>query len=169
LAVSLISSPTTSSNEARALQAQLARDAIEAERAGDVIKAQIARKSFRLVAWMDSIPGDQLLIELFGYSAHVFAWIDHCRQVGKALVRGRERRAAHPQPTLQPVPAQAGVRSRRQRRPSIKRMIVAAERSGKTVTSITTPDGVTLRFGEGEPTEANNPWLAGIDDKVTKQ
>jgi hypothetical protein len=66
-----------------------------------------------------------------------------------------------------PLPSQP--KRHRQRRPSIKRMIVAAERSGKTVTSITTPDGVTLRFGEGEPTEANNPWLAGIDDKVTKQ
>ena len=48
-------------------------------------------------------------------------------------------------------------------------MIAAAERAGKNVTSVTTPDGVTLRFGESEPTEVNNPWLAGIDDKVTKQ
>ena len=30
-------------------------------------------------------------------------------------------------------------------------MIAAAERSGKTVTSITTPDGITLHFGKGEP------------------
>jgi hypothetical protein len=65
-----------------------------------------------------------------------------------------------------PLPSQP---KRRQRKPSIKRMIAAAEQGGKTVTSITTPDGVTLRFGESEPTEANNPWLVGIDDKVTKQ
>jgi hypothetical protein len=58
---------------------------------------------------------------------------------------------------------------RRARRPSIRKQIAAAERGGKTVTSITTPDGVTLRFGEGEAaTEANNPWP--LDDfKVTKQ
>src|SRR5262245_2645993 len=57
---------------------------------------------------------------------------------------------------------------RRRRRPSIGRMIAAAERSGKKVTSITMPDGVTLRFGESESTEASNPWLAGIDDKAAK-
>jgi hypothetical protein len=56
---------------------------------------------------------------------------------------------------------------RRQRRPSIGRMIAAAERGGKNVTSITTPDGMTLRFGESEPTEASNPWLADL--KVIKQ
>jgi hypothetical protein len=48
-------------------------------------------------------------------------------------------------------------------------MIAAAERGGKTVTSVTTPDGVTLHFGKGEAaTEANNPWLADIE-KATKQ
>jgi hypothetical protein len=56
---------------------------------------------------------------------------------------------------------------RRQRRPSIGRMI-AAERGGKNVTSITTPDGVTLHFGKGESTEASNPWLDDLN-KVTKQ
>jgi tripartite-type tricarboxylate transporter receptor subunit TctC len=35
-------------------------------------------------------------------------------------------------------------------------------------TCVTTPDGVTLKFGEPEPTEATNPWLADLD-KVTKQ
>ena len=58
---------------------------------------------------------------------------------------------------------------RRQRKPSIKKMIAAAERAGKSVTSITTPDGTTLYFGKVEDTEASNPWLVGIDDKVTKQ
>ena len=65
-------------------------------------------------------------------------------------------------PTTVPAPT----KPRRQRKPSISKMIAAAERGGKTVTSITTPDGVTLHFGKVEPTEANNPWLAGIDDKV---
>ena len=137
--------------------AQYKRDAIEAQIAGDVIKAQSARKSFRFVASMDSTPPERLLIELFGYSEHVFAWQRYQRQLGKSLIhRGRAFPSQPPS-------------KRRQRRPSIKRMIAAAERSGKTVTSITTPDGVTLRFGESEPTEANNPWLVGIDDKVTKQ
>ena len=59
-------------------------------------------------------------------------------------------------------------RRRRQRKPNIRRMIAAAERGGKNVTSITTPDGVTLHFGKGEPTEASNPWP--LDDfKVTKR
>jgi hypothetical protein len=61
----------------------------------------------------------------------------------------------------------APVRARRQRKASIRKQIAAAERSGKTVTSITTPDGVTLHFGKGEPTEASNPWLDDL--KVTKQ
>jgi hypothetical protein len=76
----------------------------------------------------------------------------------------RARAADCFKPTADPAPAQP----RRQRKPSLKRMIVAAERGGKTVTSITTPDGVTLHFGKGEPTEASNPWP--LDDfKVTKQ
>jgi hypothetical protein len=48
-------------------------------------------------------------------------------------------------------------RPRRQRRTSIARAIAEAERAGKTVTSITTtPDGVTLTFGEAADTA--NPW-----------
>jgi hypothetical protein len=60
---------------------------------------------------------------------------------------------------------------RRQRKPSIKRKIAAAERSGKSVTSVTTPDGVTLHFDKAKDTEAkaSNPWLADLDNKVTKQ
>ena len=68
-------------------------------------------------------------------------------------------------PRADPAPA----KPRRQRKPRVHTLIKQAEKSGKTVTSITTPDGVTLRFGEGEAaTEANNPWP--LDDfKVTKQ
>jgi hypothetical protein len=58
---------------------------------------------------------------------------------------------------------------RRQRKASVRKMIAAAERGGKSVESITTPDGVTLHFGKVENTEAGNPWLAAIEDKVTKQ
>jgi hypothetical protein len=67
-------------------------------------------------------------------------------------------------PRADPAPA----KPRRQRKPSLRKMIVAAERVGKTVTSITTPDGVTLHFGKGEPTETSNPWLDDLN-KVTKQ
>jgi hypothetical protein len=42
-----------------------------------------------------------------------------------------------------------------------------AERIGKHVSSVTTPDGTVLHFGEPEPTEASNPWLDDL--KVTKQ
>ena len=63
--------------------------------------------------------------------------------------------------------AAAPAKPPRQRKPSLKRMIAAAYRGGKNVTSITTPDGVTLRFGESEPTKASNPWLDDL--KVTKQ
>jgi len=47
-------------------------------------------------------------------------------------------------------------------------MIKQAEKSGKAVSSITTPDGTTIHFGEPAPTEASNPWLADLN-KVTKQ
>src|SRR5262249_30454107 len=41
------------------------------------------------------------------------------------------------------------------RKPSIRTVVKQAEKAtGKTVTSITTPDGTTLHFGEPEPTEA---------------
>ena len=63
---------------------------IEAQIAGDVIKAQIARKSFRFVAWMDSIGPERLEIELFGYSAHEITRLDYERRAGQALCRGHE-------------------------------------------------------------------------------
>ena len=46
-------------------------------------------------------------------------------------------------------------------------MVAAAEKAGKTVTSVTMPDGTVLHFGELAPTEASNPWLADL--KVRKQ
>lgn len=58
-------------------------------------------------------------------------------------------------------------RRRRKRTPSIATMIKRAEKSGREVTSVTLPDGTRLHFGECEPSEANNPWLA--DMKATKQ
>jgi hypothetical protein len=66
-------------------------------------------------------------------------------------------------PPANPAPA----KPRRQRKPSLRKMIAAAERDGRKVTSITTPDGVTLHFGKVEDTEASNPWLDDL--KVTKQ
>lgn len=61
-------------------------------------------------------------------------------------------------------------KSRGPRKPDIKKLIEAAERDGKIVTSVTTPDGVTLHFDKTEHnTEAsNNPWLDDLN-KVTKQ
>ena len=53
------------------------------------------------------------------------------------------------------------------RKPSIATLIKRAEKAGKTVTSVTTPDGTVLHFGELTPTEASNPWFADL--KVTKQ
>jgi hypothetical protein len=68
---------------------------------------------------------------------------------------------------LKPRPNPEPPKPRRQRKASLRKMIAEAERDGRKVTSITTPDGVTLHFGEPEPTEASNPWLADL--KVTKQ
>jgi hypothetical protein len=48
-------------------------------------------------------------------------------------------------------------KSRRPRRPSLNRLIKAAEKSGKQVTSVTR-DGTTISFG-GEPaTDTSNEW-----------
>jgi hypothetical protein len=44
---------------------------------------------------------------------------------------------------------------KRQRKPSIASLIKRAEKTGKTVTSVTTTaDGTTINFGEGETGEA---------------
>ncbi len=59
-------------------------------------------------------------------------------------------------------------RTQRTRKPSIASMIAQAEKSGRTVSSVTTPDGTTIHFGETKPTEDTNPWLADIE-KATKQ
>jgi hypothetical protein len=55
----------------------------------------------------------------------------------------------------------------RTRKPSVSTLIARAEKKGKTVTSVTAPDGTVLHFGELAPTEASNPWLADL--KVMKQ
>jgi hypothetical protein len=46
------------------------------------------------------------------------------------------------------------------RRPSMASLIKRAEKAGRRVTSITTPDGTTIRFADPEPSDATNPWLA---------
>lgn len=58
-------------------------------------------------------------------------------------------------------------RQRKLRKPSIPTLVKRAEKSGKKVTSVITPDGTTIRFDEPQPTEASNPWLDDL--KVTKQ
>jgi hypothetical protein len=63
---------------------------------------------------------------------------------------------------------QQASKSRGPRKPSLRTLIEQAEKAGKNVASITTPDGVTLRFGESEPTEPSNPWLADLN-KGTKK
>jgi hypothetical protein len=71
--------------------------------------------------------------------------------------------AEHPPEVYQPAEKPA-----RHRKPGLGRLIAQMEKAGKTVTSITTPDGHTLTFGEPQSSEANNPWLVDLD-KVTKQ
>jgi hypothetical protein len=51
----------------------------------------------------------------------------------------------------------ASVKPARQRKPGLRTLIAQAEKSGKKVTSITTPDGVTMRFDEPSH-EDFNPW-----------
>ena len=63
-----------------------------------------------------------------------------------------------------------GKKSRGPRKPSLRALIEQAEKAGKNVASITTPDGVTLRFGESQSTEPPSPWLEDIHKlKATKQ
>jgi hypothetical protein len=54
------------------------------------------------------------------------------------------------------------------RRPSVQRLVKDFEKSGHRVASVSsTPDGMTIHFGQPEQGEANNPWLDDL--KVTKQ
>jgi hypothetical protein len=48
------------------------------------------------------------------------------------------------------------------RKPSIARQIAQAEKTGKTVTSVTTPDGTTIHFGESTnpDSDALDQWIA---------
>lgn len=47
---------------------------------------------------------------------------------------------------------------KRRRKPSIRTMILQAEKAGKSVASITTPDGTTLTFGTAEQKSPEDPW-----------
>jgi hypothetical protein len=51
---------------------------------------------------------------------------------------------------------------RRQRKPSLRTLIAQAEKSGKSVSSITTPEGTKLTFGEPESEIRNelDEWIA---------
>jgi hypothetical protein len=46
----------------------------------------------------------------------------------------------------------------RRRKLRVDALIRQAEKAGKVVTSITTPDGVTLRFDESKQDNSNNSW-----------
>jgi hypothetical protein len=54
----------------------------------------------------------------------------------------------------------------RRRKRGIAELFKRAEKTGKVVTSVTTPDGITISFGEPKPSDASNPWLDDL--KVTK-
>jgi hypothetical protein len=56
----------------------------------------------------------------------------------------------------------------RPRKRSIATLVKRAEKTGRSVSSVTMPDGTTLNFGEPEPADAENPWLADLR-KATKQ
>jgi hypothetical protein len=87
----------------------------------------------------------------------------------KPARKPRLPRAAPPPDGLR-TPAEAARKVRKPRRPSISKMIAQAEKAGKPVTSITTPDGMTLRFGEPEPAAPENPRpLDEFRTKETKQ
>ena len=49
-------------------------------------------------------------------------------------------------------------RQRKPRKPSIRARIAAAEKAGKTVTSVTLPDGTVLQFGEATTQSGGNSW-----------
>jgi hypothetical protein len=56
------------------------------------------------------------------------------------------------------------------RKPTLATLIKRAEKTGRQVTSITTPDGTTLHFGEPEPAAPENSWpLDEFRTKETKQ
>ena len=83
------------------------------------------------------------------------------RLLVQAMRDGEENAKAEAQAKAEPQAAQP------RRRPSIATLIARAEKQGKAVTQVTTPDGTTLHF-EPQPTGASNPWLADLE-KVTKQ
>ena len=58
-----------------------------------------------------------------------------------------------------------GKKSHGPRKPSLRALIMQAEKAGKNVKEITTADGVTLRFEEPQPTLPSNPWLADLNNK----
>jgi hypothetical protein len=85
-----------------------------------------------------------------------------------ALTAGFSVGTLIPKPVLDELLAQTPkpmTRQRRASKPRIDIMIKRAERAGKNVTSVTTPDGVTLTFGGADKTEADqtndlDKWMA---------
>jgi hypothetical protein len=57
-----------------------------------------------------------------------------------------------------PSPPDPAAVPRKPRKPSIRKLVEQAEKAGKTVTSITTPDGTRLDFGEADRATNFNPW-----------
>jgi hypothetical protein len=73
----------------------------------------------------------------------------------RQIQRQRRPRAA----PLDPPPDHAPPQRRRQRKPSIATLLKQAEKAGRPVTSVTTPDGTTLTFGEGVADSPLDEWL----------
>jgi hypothetical protein len=62
-----------------------------------------------------------------------------------------------PPAPLRLLPTAKPARKRRERKPSVATLIKRAEKAGKTVTAITTAEGVTLTFGEAKTEQTNEP------------
>jgi hypothetical protein len=57
-------------------------------------------------------------------------------------------------------------RKRKPRKPSLIRAIRAAQKAGVDKGTVTMPNGISVSFGESDPTIAPNPWMTGLDEET---
>jgi len=116
-----------------------------------------------LAAWIDS--------HHYGsgheFDRHFFRSLDPAHPACRLMLQSKHHCHRLRPPDSLKTAAQAA--PKRRRKPSIAAMVKRAEKAGKIVTSVSVEgDKVILTFGESNPTDANNPWLAEIE-KATKR
>jgi hypothetical protein len=104
----------------------------------------------------DMAPGDEEYLRLLNDEEYLRSVLAEAETEAEAEIN-RELLPEHYFLWPSTAPAKR-LRQRKPPKPSVGTLIAQAEKTGRNVTSITTPDGYTIRFGEPVNNDSGNSW-----------